>query len=419
MALTGGKFFIQDKLITPGLHHASFKALWETKWREPCAAGLYPFMFGAIQDFEPVVKDIIQKDLKEPYNWDEYASCFFPKAEELVTRAIAAENSGEREKASELYLRASAVYRIARFPILRSEKQRHAWNAGKEAARKGLELHEFPMVQVDIPHIHAQQGDGHVLPGFYHLPAHASASNKVPLVIIFTGLDGYRTELAVWKEGFRQVGCATLVVEIPGTGDNPAAPADPTSPDRLWTSMFDWVRQQDGIDQTKVVNWGFSTGGYYSIRLAHTHKDQVKGAVAHGGGCHFMFDPFWLDHADHLEYPFDLSHSLCHKYGYGTDFERFKKEASGKFSLLEDGTLKKDCTRLLLVNGVGDEIFPVDDYYLCLLHGMAKEARFVPDKKHMGEPESFGVILRWISDLLDLNIDIKRFMSTIPSRPKY
>lgn len=71
-----------------------------------------------------------------------------------------------------------------------------------------------------------------------------------------------------------------------------------------------------------------------------------------------------------------LSHSLCHKYGYGTDFERFKKEASGKFSLLEDGTLKKDCTRLLLVNGVGDEIFPVDDYYLCLLHGMAKEARY-------------------------------------------
>lgn len=43
----------------------------------------------------------------------------------------------------------------------------------------------------------------------------------------------------------------------------------------------------------------------------------------------------------------------------------------------------------------------------------------MPDKKHMGEPESFGVILRWISDLLNLNIDIKRFMSTIPSRPKY
>jgi alpha-beta hydrolase superfamily lysophospholipase len=161
------------------------------------------------------------------------------------------------------------------------------------------------MVQVDIPHTRAQQDDGKVLPGFYHIPEHASSRNKVPIIVIFTGLDGYRTELAVWKEGFRQVGCATLVVEIPGTGDNPAAPSDPTSPDRLWSSMFDWIEKQEGIDQQKIVNWGFSTGGYYSIRLAHTHAHKVKGAVAHGGGCHFMFDPFWLDHADYLEYPFE------------------------------------------------------------------------------------------------------------------
>ena len=61
-----------------------------------------------------------------------------------------------REKAAEFYMlvqiptgdfhqheltrdrRASAVYRIARFPAPRSENQRHAWEAGKDAARKGL-----------------------------------------------------------------------------------------------------------------------------------------------------------------------------------------------------------------------------------------------------------------------------------------
>ena len=48
--------------------------------------------------------DNVQKDLKEPYNWDEYAETFFPKAEELVARAAEAENAGEREKAAELYL---------------------------------------------------------------------------------------------------------------------------------------------------------------------------------------------------------------------------------------------------------------------------------------------------------------------------
>lgn len=118
------------------------------------------------------------------------------------------------------------------------------------------------MIEVEIPHTHAANGDGTVLPGYYHLPTHASELSQVPLVIIFTGLDGYRTELAVWKDGWAELGVALLVVEIPGTGDNPGAPSDPDSPDRVWSSMFDWIGQQAGIDQKNIVNWGFSTGGY-------------------------------------------------------------------------------------------------------------------------------------------------------------
>lgn len=49
-----------------------------------------------------------------------------------------------------------------------------------------------------------------------------------------------------------------------------------------------------------------------------------------------------------------------------------------RFSLLRDGTLEKPCTRLLLVNGTEDEIFPIDDCFLCLQHGGAKIARYVP-----------------------------------------
>lgn len=70
-----------------------------------------------------------------------------------------------------------------------------------------------------------------------------------------------------------------------------------------------------------------------------------------------------------------LAHTLCYKFGYGKDFTRFKKEAMDKFSLLEDGTLDKPCTKLLLVNGTEDEIFPIDDYHLCLQHGSPKQAR--------------------------------------------
>jgi hypothetical protein len=42
--------------------------------------------------------------MKEPYDWDEYAQCFFPKAEELAQRASEAEKAGEKDKATELYL---------------------------------------------------------------------------------------------------------------------------------------------------------------------------------------------------------------------------------------------------------------------------------------------------------------------------
>lgn len=66
--------------------------------------GVYPFMFGCIQDFEPVAQSIVMKGLKEPYDWDEYAQMFFPKAEELARVAEEAGAASEMEKACEYYL---------------------------------------------------------------------------------------------------------------------------------------------------------------------------------------------------------------------------------------------------------------------------------------------------------------------------
>jgi hypothetical protein len=42
--------------------------------------------------------------MQEPYNWDEYAQMFLPKARELEVLAKAADNAGEKEKAAEYYL---------------------------------------------------------------------------------------------------------------------------------------------------------------------------------------------------------------------------------------------------------------------------------------------------------------------------
>jgi dienelactone hydrolase len=417
MAAPDNKFFIQNKLHLRAPHHESYAQLWATKWSAPAAMGVYPFMFSCAADFAPIIESLTASGACEPYEWDSYAATYFPVAEALANTAREAEAKGETEKASEYYLRSSAVYRIARFPAPRSDKQREAWARGKEVCLKGLSMRPHPVHEVPIPHTHRLPHEGATIPVYYLVP---ESAGPVPTVIIFTGLDGYRTELAVWMEGWRQVGVATVVLEIPGTGDCPADPSDSTSPDRVWSSVLDWVEAQDALDSKKTAIWAFSTGGYYAIRAAHTHAARLAGVVALGGGCHYMFEKEWLDNVNHLEYPFDLADTLAYKWGYGKDVERFKKEAKAKFSLLEDGTLDRpECARLLLVNGTEDEIFPIDDYYLALQHGAPKEARFVKDTKHMGEPMSFFIILRWLYKLFDIDADPVGLMQTLPFKPKY
>ncbi|KAJ4359243.1 hypothetical protein N0V95_002324 [Ascochyta clinopodiicola] len=420
MAAPGGKFFIQDNLSKPAAHHESYAQLWETKWKKPAEMGVYPFMFGTAKDFEPVVSELTKCDFKEPYNWDEYAQVYSPQAEHLKSIAKEAEAAGEKEKASEYYLRASAVYRISRFPAPRSDVQREAWKLGKECCIKGLGMREYPVHEVEVPHKHRNSDEGDIIPVYHLVPDTATKDKPVPTVIIFTGLDGYRTELAVWMEGWRRVGVATIVLEIPGTGDCPATASDAKSPDRLYSSLFDWIDEQPLLDNKKTAIWAFSTGGFYAMRVAHTHADRLAGVVALGGGCHHMFDREWLDNVNHLEYPFDLANTLAYKWGYGDDVETFKKEAQSKFSLLEDGTLDTpECARLLLVNGTEDEIFPIDDYYLALQHGAPKEARFVQGIKHMGEPMSFFIIIKWLYKLFGIEADVAKQMQTIPFKAKY
>jgi alpha-beta hydrolase superfamily lysophospholipase len=162
-----------------------------------------------------------------------------------------------------------------------------------------------PIHEVLVPHKHGIEKEGRSIPIFHQYPSGASKENPAPAIIIITGLDGYRTELAVWAEGWRRNNVSIVVVEIPGTGDSPADAKDPLSPDRLFSSLLDWVDAQEYLDSKKICVWGFSTGGYYAVRLAHTHPDRLAGVVSHGGGFHHMFDNDWLDNVNHLEYPFE------------------------------------------------------------------------------------------------------------------
>lgn len=99
-------------------------------------------------------------------------------------------------------------------------------------------------------------------------------------------------------------GWACVIADIPGTADSPMDPTDPESADRAWTSLLNWMALQGVFDMERIVAWGTSTGAYNAIRIAHTHRERLFGAIGHGAGIHYHLSREWLDEADKHEYPF-------------------------------------------------------------------------------------------------------------------
>ena len=390
-------------------HHDSVSALWAQKWRASCAAGIYPFTDANVADFDPIFADLISisgDDAGMLHRPDEYARPFLPAGQRLLARADDAASSGRVDAARDLFLRAAAVYRIARFPINRSPLGNVAWERGKAAYEKGGALLDPPSVPVAVPFTHADPAAGDretAIPAYLRMPKTEKPEAGWPVVLFICGLDAYRTDHTPRTQQHVDAGYATLSFEIPGTGDCPAAPEDPTSPDRLMSSVLDWVAasaSQFGFDAKKIIARGISTGGYYALRIAHTHADRLFAAVAQGGGCHHMFDTAWIGAQDRMEYPFALAEALAYKFGYrDTDYPaavaRYAAEGR-KFSLVDAGLIGTPSCRLLVINGMEDSIFPIEDSLLVATQGNRKDLIARGDRGHMGNPGAEELLYQWI-----------------------
>jgi hypothetical protein len=391
-------------------HHDSISALWAQKWRAPCQHGIYPFSDGNVTDFDPIFQELIKISGDKSdilFRPDDYAAAFFPTAEELVSLAECAEKKGETTKARDLYLRAAAVYRIARFPINRSPLTQLAWERGKAAYLKAGRYLSPPNIAVDIAFTHADPtaGDENVpILAYLRIPKGEMPANGWPILLFICGLDAYKTDNTSRMQIHADRGFATLSFEIPGTGDCPAAPNDPTSPDRLMSSVLDWVTSnasEYGFNLARVVARGISTGGYYAIRIAHSHREQLFAVAAQGGSCHHMFDPSWIGAQNQMEYPFALADALAYKFGYRGPGALVAYAAdAGKFSLLDAGVLNQRSCRLLLINGMEDSIFPIEDNFIVASRGVNKDLIAKGNRGHMGNPGGEDILYTWLDEVI-------------------
>ncbi|KAJ5795177.1 hypothetical protein N7457_001776 [Penicillium paradoxum] len=398
------RWILGDKFDTVYPHQGSIKALWEKKWKFPCTKSIYPFHDGSLEDFEPIFEKLIAAHINDA-DTDAYTEAFLPTATALENQGDEALNNGQREHAADLYRRAAVVLRISRFPYVspatrpETSIKRVAFDRQKKVYLKAASLWNPIITEEVIPHTHRAGRDGPTIPLYVRIPEEARGGNRVPVVLLMTGLDGYRPDNSQRSHEIINRGWATVIVEIPGTADSPADPADPESPDRLWSSVLDYMASRPEFDMSRVAAWGLSAGGFYAIRASVVHRERLLGAVAHGPGSHYVFDPEWLSKANDHEYPFELTSAMAEKYGYD-NVEEFVKNAQKKFSLVETGIAGRDNCRLLLLNGVDDGVVPIEDCMVLMNHGGPKEARFFENRVHMGYPDSLPVAYKWLESVL-------------------
>ena len=162
-------------------HHDSVSALWSRRWRHAVVAGFYPFFDGQVEDFDPIFAESILLSGDDPailHRPDDYAAPFLPVGRRLASEAQAALMAGRREEAKTLFLRAAAVFRIARYPINRSPVTHQAWEESKAAYEQAGRLLDPPSVPVPVPFAHADPSRGDLnepIQAYLRLPGGARA----------------------------------------------------------------------------------------------------------------------------------------------------------------------------------------------------------------------------------------------------
>jgi pimeloyl-ACP methyl ester carboxylesterase len=344
-----------------------------------------PFSQADIAAVEATLKNL---ESVEPQRWVEAWSAL---AAPHQGTAATAERAGDSATAGREYLRAYEYWRLARYPAPNSAPKHEAYRASQQLYLKAAYWFDPPLERVWMP-FNGKGNEGQFVLGDLRKPA--GVEPPLPVVVHWGGIDTFKEERR--SEPYLAAGLAAIAIDMPGVGD---APLD-GSPDaeRMWDAVFDWIDRREDLDARRVAVHGASTGGYWAAKLAHTHRERLVAAVDHGGPTHFAFQPDWIARAQTGEYPFELAETLAAAFG-GRSYDDWLSIAPS-LSLLDQRILEMPCAPLLLVNGVQDSVFPIQDLYLLLERGNPKVARFFAEASHMGGPQANETILAWLRQQL-------------------
>ena len=274
--------------------------------------------------------------------------------------------------AREAYRLAWRLLHFARWPVENTPFKRYVWPRALAVFRNYGRLLDPPLEMVRIPY------SNEVITAYLRLPRSAG---KSPLVIGIGGLDSRKEDVMALSAAYLARGMALLALDMPGTGEAPAALAP--GAERLFATVLDWVAGRADIDAARVAIQGRSWSGYWAALLAVTERTRIRGAVMQGGPIHHYFQPQWLAPSlQSYEYLYDYLPATTALFGVATLEELLA--AAPRYSLQTMGLLDQASAPLLLINGARDTQMPIADIELLARHHPQSTVWINPEGGHMG-----------------------------------
>ena len=359
--------------------------------------GFYRRWFYMIEDIEELKSAVASlegttDDLWAPV-WLKIGQRYEKTAEELAA-------GGDAPAARQKFLQAKTYYSLARFPRPLTPLKEQANQACIRAYLKSCEFLDPPLEVVGV------ECAGKTITSHFRAPTCADAANPAPAVLIMCGGDMFKEDRGWAGEMALEHGLATLVMDGPGTGENPFL-YEPESV-VAWKAAVDYLAARPEVDAGRIGAFGISRGGHSVMLLAGSYPEKVRAAVA-GAGHHFGYR---MTEAEMENYVANRNKRAAYIFGAPGDGPSFpeitvekEEELFERWSLSELDLVEKIVCPVLMINGKQDHLAPIGNIYYMLEHGpvTGKGARIYPDDGHCAfkyfeewAPESF----RWLREKL-------------------
>jgi hypothetical protein len=370
--------------------------------------GFYRRWFNLVDDLQPMLDTVATLKGTEDEDWVPAWSAVAARYEKDAESAL---KRGDRETARNGFIQAKTYYSLARFPApyhsgspicppTMSKIKAESYNKYLDCFRRATELREGSHEVVRVAR------DGKEAVGFLRVPKGASASNKVPAILVMCGGDMYKEDREKYADGAMKEGMAALVVDAPGTGQTSFAHA----PESVvaWQSALDELQKRPEIDGNRLGAFGVSRGGLWVMRLAAV-DNRIKGLISCApGGVGYWGTPEeraeWRKAAEARARTNWFGPRGTKPSTYTISEEEQRKEFL-RWSLKDNGLLDKLTMPMYMVNGKIDHLTPIGNLYLALESGppTGRVARVYPDDGHIAaknEREWGPAAWQWLREQL-------------------